>query len=176
MKCVSFFTFALLVGPASLTEAIPNRNADLLEPRCSKTRAISVATERKFVSYSKRYIGNSSDGFRLPRRGRHDDGAVPGRVCQSVRQRERRSQHFRERELIDHGEDGRACSTRDRDESYLGVWIEPRWGTVRIDETGLPWWRSGSVVCVASRVSGKGCTLSSKRGKGSEASRPGDEG
>jgi integrase len=48
------------------------------------------------------------------------------------------AQHFRERELIDHGEDGRAWSTRDRYESYLGVWIEPRWGTVRIDEIRAP--------------------------------------
>jgi integrase len=56
------------------------------------------------------------------------------------------AQHFRERELIDHGEDGRAWSTRDRYESYLGVWIEPRWGTDRIDEILAPmveeWLRS----------------------------------
>jgi hypothetical protein len=29
------FAFALLAAPASLTEAIPDKNADLLEPRCS---------------------------------------------------------------------------------------------------------------------------------------------
>ncbi len=36
--------------------------------------------------------------------------------------------HFRERELVDKGEDGRAWSTRDRYEAYLNSWIEPRWG------------------------------------------------
>jgi integrase len=56
------------------------------------------------------------------------------------------AQHFRERELIDHGEDGRAWSTRDRYESCLVVWIEPRWGADRIDEIRAPmveeWLRS----------------------------------
>jgi integrase len=36
--------------------------------------------------------------------------------------------HFREKELVDKGEDGRAWSTRDRYEAYLNSWIEPRWG------------------------------------------------
>jgi integrase len=36
--------------------------------------------------------------------------------------------HFREKELVDKGEDGRAWSTRDRYETYLKCWIEPRWG------------------------------------------------
>jgi len=34
--------------------------------------------------------------------------------------------HFRERELADLGEDGRAYSTRDRYECNLNAWIEPR--------------------------------------------------
>jgi hypothetical protein len=38
------FTFALLVALASLAEAIPDKNADLLEPRCFWTRAIGVAS------------------------------------------------------------------------------------------------------------------------------------
>ena len=36
--------------------------------------------------------------------------------------------HFREKELVDKGEDGRAWSTRDRYEANLNSWIEPRWG------------------------------------------------
>jgi integrase len=46
--------------------------------------------------------------------------------------------HFRERELADLGDDGRAYSTRDRYESTLNAWIEPRWGTMRIDEIKAP--------------------------------------
>jgi integrase len=56
------------------------------------------------------------------------------------------AQHFRERELIDHGEDGRAWSTRDRYQCCLGVWIEPRWGDEKVDEIRAPmveeWLRS----------------------------------
>lgn len=47
-------------------------------------------------------------------------------------------QHFRQKELADHGEDGRAWSTRHRYESYLKGWIEPRWGNERIDEIRAP--------------------------------------
>ena len=46
--------------------------------------------------------------------------------------------HFREKELVDHGDDGRAYSTRDRYESLLNAWIEPRWGSDRIDEIRTP--------------------------------------
>jgi integrase len=46
--------------------------------------------------------------------------------------------HFRERELADLGDDGRAYSTRDRYESNLNAWIEPRWGSTRIDEIKAP--------------------------------------
>ncbi|HEY4355118.1 MAG TPA: tyrosine-type recombinase/integrase [Acidobacteriaceae bacterium] len=46
--------------------------------------------------------------------------------------------HFRERELVDLGDDGRAYSTRDRYECNLSVWIEPRWGSIRIDEIKAP--------------------------------------
>lgn len=56
------------------------------------------------------------------------------------------AQHFRQRELRDQGEDGRAWSTRDRYESYLNAWIEPRWGDEKIDEIKAPmvedWLRS----------------------------------
>ena len=37
-------------------------------------------------------------------------------------------EHFRTKELVDKGENGRAWSTRDRYESYLDRWIGPRWG------------------------------------------------
>ena len=37
-------------------------------------------------------------------------------------------EHFRLKELVDKGENGRAWSTRDRYESYLDRWIGPRWG------------------------------------------------
>lgn len=36
--------------------------------------------------------------------------------------------HFRMKELVDRGEQGRAWSTRHRYASYLSSWIEPRWG------------------------------------------------
>ena len=37
-------------------------------------------------------------------------------------------EHFRLKELVDKGENGRAWSTRDRYDSYLDRWIGPRWG------------------------------------------------
>jgi integrase len=46
--------------------------------------------------------------------------------------------HFRERELTDLGDDGRAYSTRDRYDSTLNAWIEPRWGNTGIDEIKAP--------------------------------------
>jgi integrase len=46
--------------------------------------------------------------------------------------------HFRERELADLGDDGRAYSTRDRYECNLNAWIEPRWGRTRIDQIKAP--------------------------------------
>jgi integrase len=56
------------------------------------------------------------------------------------------AQHFRQKELVDLGEDGRAWSTRDRYESSLDAWIEPRWGTVKLDHIKAPmveeWLRS----------------------------------
>ena len=46
--------------------------------------------------------------------------------------------HFRDRELIDLGNEGRAYSTRDRYECILDGSIEPRWGNTRIDEIRAP--------------------------------------
>jgi hypothetical protein len=42
--------------------------------------------------------------------------------------------HFREQELVDRGEEGRAYSTRDRCESVLKKWILPRWEKTPIDQ------------------------------------------
>jgi len=46
--------------------------------------------------------------------------------------------HFREKELVDKGEDGRAWSTRDRYEAYLNSWIEPRWGEEELTAIKAP--------------------------------------
>ncbi|HEX4169113.1 MAG TPA: tyrosine-type recombinase/integrase [Bryobacteraceae bacterium] len=46
--------------------------------------------------------------------------------------------HFREREMVDKGDDGRAWSTRDRYESYLNCWIEPRWGKEELTAIKAP--------------------------------------
>ena len=42
--------------------------------------------------------------------------------------------HFREHELIDLGEDGKAYSTRDRCNSVLNRWVLTRWQTTRISD------------------------------------------
>jgi integrase len=47
-------------------------------------------------------------------------------------------EHFRQKELVDKGEDGRAWSTRDRYEDYLRGWIEPRWGNEQPDVIRAP--------------------------------------
>ena len=47
-------------------------------------------------------------------------------------------QHFREKELVDKGEEGRAWSTRDRYKCYLRHWIEPRWGYAKLDDIKTP--------------------------------------
>src|SRR5208337_4733221 len=46
--------------------------------------------------------------------------------------------HFREKELVDRGEEGRAWSTRDRYEAYLNSWIEPRWGKEELTAIRAP--------------------------------------
>ena len=60
------FTIALLVASASLTEAIPNKNAHLIELRCPYTHAIRVASEARFVSYSKT-LASGCDPFQSVR-------------------------------------------------------------------------------------------------------------
>jgi len=47
-------------------------------------------------------------------------------------------EHFRLKELIDKGENGRAWATRDRYESYLNRWIAPRWGREELDSIKTP--------------------------------------
>jgi len=39
---------------------------------------------------------------------------------------------------VDYGEEDRAWSTRDRYDSYLNAWIEPRWGDVRLADIKAP--------------------------------------
>jgi integrase len=51
---------------------------------------------------------------------------------------EQLAQHFRDKELVDHGEEGRAWSTRDRYESCLNHWIGPRWGSVKLSDIKAP--------------------------------------
>ncbi|MHB8388178.1 MAG: tyrosine-type recombinase/integrase [Acidobacteriaceae bacterium] len=46
--------------------------------------------------------------------------------------------HFRLKELVDKGEDGRAWSTRNRYASYLDCWIEPRWGGEQLTAIKTP--------------------------------------
>jgi integrase len=46
--------------------------------------------------------------------------------------------HFRMKELVDKGEQGRAWSTRDRYASYLSCWIEPRWGNAELAAIKAP--------------------------------------
>ncbi len=47
-------------------------------------------------------------------------------------------EHFRQKELIDKGENGRAYATRDRYESYLSRWITPRWGKEELQAIKTP--------------------------------------
>ena len=47
-------------------------------------------------------------------------------------------EHFRLKELVDKGENGRAWSTRDRYESYLDRWISPRWGREELSSIKAP--------------------------------------
>ncbi len=47
-------------------------------------------------------------------------------------------EHFRLKELVDKGENGRAWSTRDRYESYLDRWILPRWGKEELTSIKAP--------------------------------------
>jgi integrase len=47
-------------------------------------------------------------------------------------------EHFRLKELIDKGENGRAWATRHRYESYLNRWIAPRWGREELDSIKTP--------------------------------------
>jgi integrase len=43
-------------------------------------------------------------------------------------------QHYRETELVDNGDEGKAYSTRDRYDSCLSHWITPRWGNYRLND------------------------------------------
>jgi len=47
-------------------------------------------------------------------------------------------QHFRQKELVEKGESGRASSTRSRFEPYLNRWIAPRWGRNELQSVRTP--------------------------------------
>ena len=47
-------------------------------------------------------------------------------------------EHFRCKEMVDRGDNGRAWSTRDRYESYLERWIRPRWGKEELTAIKAP--------------------------------------
>lgn len=47
-------------------------------------------------------------------------------------------EHFKQKELIDKGENGRAFATRDRYKSYLNRWIVPRWGKEELQAIRTP--------------------------------------
>lgn len=47
-------------------------------------------------------------------------------------------EHFRLKELVDKGDNGRAWSTRDRYNSYLDRWIGPRWGQEELTSIKAP--------------------------------------
>lgn len=68
--------------------------------------------------------------------------------------------HFREKELVDRGDEGRAWSTRDRYDSFLRTWIEPRWVRARSTRSGLLWSKNGYENFDASHVKGDRCQVS----------------
>lgn len=47
-------------------------------------------------------------------------------------------EHFRLKELVDKGENARSWSTRDRYESYLDLWVGPRWGKAELSSIRTP--------------------------------------
>ena len=55
--------------------------------------------------------------------------------------------HFREHELVDLGDDGKAYSTRNRCNSVLNKWVLPRWQSTKINEVRTIEWRIGCGAC-----------------------------
>ena len=103
--------------------------------RVRRKRQVGTLDEYKTAEAAEKAVRN----WRLVLRA-NQDGAV-GRITMKAL-----IDHFREKELVDKGEDGRAWSTRDRYQAYLNSWIEPRWGKEELTAIRAPmveeWLRS----------------------------------
>jgi integrase len=95
--------------------------------RVRKKRQVGTLDQYKTEAAAEKAVRN----WRLTLSA-NQDGTVSGITMKAV------IDHFREKELVDKGEDGRAWSTRDRYEAYLGAWIEPRWGKEELIAINAP--------------------------------------
>ncbi len=117
--------------------------------RVRRKRQVGTLDQYKTEEAAERAVRN----WRLVLRA-NQDGAASGITMRAL------IGHFREKELVDKGEDGRAWSTRDRYEAYLNSWIEPRWGKEELTAIRAPWSRSGCVTSGRNRASGSGLNWS----------------
>lgn len=95
--------------------------------RVRRKRQVGTLDQYKTEEAAERAVRN----WRLVLRA-NQDGAASGITMRAL------IGHFREKELVDKGEDGRAWSTRDRYEAYLNSWIEPRWGKEELTAIRAP--------------------------------------
>ena len=95
--------------------------------RVRRKRQVGTLDQYKTEEAAERAVRN----WRLVLRA-NQDGAASGITMRAL------IDHFREKELVDKGEDGRAWSTRDRYEAYLNSWIEPRWGKEELTAIRAP--------------------------------------
>lgn len=95
--------------------------------RVRRKRQVGTLDQYKTEEAAEKAVRN----WRLVLRA-NQDGAVSRITMKAL------IDHFREKELIDKGEDGRAWSTRDRYEAYLNSWIEPRWGKEELTAIRAP--------------------------------------
>lgn len=95
--------------------------------RVRRKRQVGTLEQYKTEEAAEKAVRN----WRLVLRA-NQDGAVSRITMKAL------IDHFREKELVDKGEDGRAWSTRDRYETYLNSWIEPRWGKEELTAIRAP--------------------------------------
>jgi integrase len=95
--------------------------------RVRRKRQVGTLDQYKTEEAAERAVRN----WRLVLRA-NQDGAASGITMRAL------IDHFREKELVDKGEDGRAWSTRDRYEAYLNSWIDPRWGKEELTAIRAP--------------------------------------
>ncbi len=95
--------------------------------RVRRKRQVGTLDQYKTEEAAEKAVRN----WRLVLRA-NQDGAVSRITMKAL------IDHFREKELVDKGEDGRAWSTRDRYEAYLNSWIEPRWGKEELTAIRAP--------------------------------------